>query len=241
MAAIQGGDHIFDALGVARLWADGLIALYDRTQHDLGMDAHHTIGNHDCFGVYARRGAAPTDPLYGKKFFEDHFGRLHSAFDHRGVHFVVLDSIGITDDRDYEGRIDADQIAWLSRDLAALSAGAPIVVVSHIPLVTGFDSYAPPELPVSRHHKNSVVNAWQVIPLFAGHNVLGVLQGHTHINETVLWHGVPYITGGTVSGNWWHGTHLGTPEGFTIVTVADNRLTTRDETRGFRSIDPHNT
>lgn len=239
--AIQGGDHVFDALGVARPRADDLIGLYTRTEQDLGMAVRHTIGNHDCLGVYARSGVLPTDPLYGKKFFENHFGRLYYAFDHRGVHFIVLDSIGITADRDYEGHIDADQIAWLSRDLASLPAGTPIVVVSHIPLATAFDSYARPLQSAPTHHKNSVLNAWQVIPLFAGHNVLGVLQGHTHINETVLWHGVPYITGGAVSGNWWHGTHLGTPEGFTIVTVEGNRLATRYETYGFRSVDPHNT
>ena len=239
--AIQGGDHVFDALGVGQARADGLIGLYTRTEQDLGMAVHHTIGNHDCFGVYARSGVAPTDPLYGKKFFEDHFGRLYYAFDHRGVHFVVLDSIGITADRDYEGRIDPEQIGWLSHDLQTLPAGTPIVVVSHIPLATAFDSYAAPPQPAPLHHKNSVLNAWEVIPLFAGHNVLGVLQGHTHINETVWWHGVPFITGGAVSGNWWHGTHLGTAEGYTVVTVADNRLTTRYETYGFRSVDPHNT
>ncbi len=239
--AIQGGDHVFDALGVGRPRADGLIGLYTRTEQDLGMSVRHAIGNHDCFGVYTKSGVQPTDPLYGKKFFEDHFGRLHYAFDHRGVHFVVLDSIGITADRDYEGRIDADQLAWLAADLAALPAGTPIVVVSHIPLVTAFDSYAAPPQPAPAHHKDSVANAWQVIPLFAGHNVLGVLQGHTHINETVLWRGVPYVTGGAVSGNWWHGTRLGTPEGFTVATVADNRLVTRYETYGFKSVDPHNT
>ena len=159
----------------------------------------------------------------------------------RPISTTGADTTGFTADRDYEGRIDAEQIAWLSRDLASLPPGTPIVVVSHIPLATAFDSYTSPLQPAPAHHKNSVANAWQVIPLFAGHNVLGVLQGHTHVNETVLWHGVPYITGGAVSGNWWHSTHLGTPEGFTVVTVADNRLTTRYETYGFRSIDPHNT
>ncbi|WP_239479119.1 metallophosphoesterase family protein [Lichenicola cladoniae] len=239
--AIQGGDHVFDALGVAQPRADNLISLYTRTEQDLGMKIHHTIGNHDCFGVYTKSGVQPTDPLYGKKFFEDHFGRLYYAFDHRGVHFIVLDSIGLTEDRDYEGRIDTAQLAWLASDLAALPAGTPTIVVSHIPLVTAFDSYAAP-LPVpARHHKNSVINGWQVIDLLSGHNVLGVLQGHVHINETILWRGIPYITGGAVSGNWWHGTHLGTPEGFTVVTVEDNRLVTRYETYGFKSVDPHNT
>ncbi len=239
--AIQGGDHVFDALGATRLRADRLVSLYTRTEQDLGMAVHHTIGNHDCFGIYPASGAVPTDPLYGKKFFQDHFGRLYYSFDHRGVHFVVLDSIGITSDRDYEGRIDAEQIAWLASNLAALPAGMPIILVSHIPIVTAYDQYAPPAQPVPRHRKNSVVNGYEVIALLAGRNVLGVLQGHTHVNETVLWQGVPYLTCGAVSGNWWHGTHLGTPEGFTVVRVENNRLSTRYVPYGFRSTDPHNT
>ena len=238
---IQGGDHIYDALGVARGRADRLIDLYARTEQDLGLKIYNTIGNHDCFGVYAESGAQPTDPLYGKAFYQAHFGPLYYGFEHRGVRFIVLDSIGLTQDRDYEGRVDATQIAWLRDTLSTLPAGQPLVLVSHIPLVTAFDCYAPPPKVAPRRHKNSVINASEVIALLSGHNVLGVLQGHTHINETILWHGVPYITGGAVSGNWWHGTHLGTQEGFTVVTIADNRLSTRYETYGFRSVDPHNT
>lgn len=34
---------------------------------------------------------------------------------------------------------------------------------------------------------------------------------------------------------------MGTPEGFTVVTVANGKLTTRYETYGFKSVDPHNT
>jgi Icc protein len=226
---IQGGDHI------------QLIDLYTRTEQDLGAQVHHTIGNHDCFGVLATSGVAPTDPLYGKKFFTDHFGPLYYAFDHRGVHFIVLDSISITAARDYEGRIDAAQLTWLAADLRALPPGTPIVMITHIPVVTAFLSYLPPDTAIPNRHKFSVANAPDVLALIKGYNVLGVLQGHTHVNETVWWQGVPFITSGAVSGNWWHGTHLGTPEGFTVVDVADNRLSVRYETYGFRSIDPHNT
>ena len=238
---IQGGDHVFDALGVGRDRATSLIDLYTRTEQDLGLMVHHTIGNHDCFGVYPASGVSPTDPLYGKKYFEDHFGKLFYSFDHKGVHFIVLDSIGITADRAYEGRIDATQLAWLAADLKALPAAAPVIVTVHIPLVTAFDSYIAPLDPPPAHHGLSVANAYEVLPLFEGHNVLGVLQGHTHINEVVTWHGVPYITSGAVSGNWWHGTRMGTPEGFTVVNVAGGKLTTRYETYGFQSVAPQNT
>jgi 3',5'-cyclic AMP phosphodiesterase CpdA len=244
---IQGGDHVFDALAVGRSRASQLIDLYTRTEQDLGRQVHHTIGNHDCFGVLPASGVASNDPLYGKKFFEARFGALYYAFDHRGVHFVVLDSIGFTTDaktgaHDYEGRIDAAQLAWLAGDLTALRPGTPIVVVSHIPLVTAFSSYVTedPVHPIPPH-KTSVANAPDVLALLRGHNVLGVLQGHTHINEIVWWQGVPFITSGAVSGNWWHGTRLGTPEGFSVVEVAENRLNVRYETYGFHSVAPRNT
>jgi 3',5'-cyclic AMP phosphodiesterase CpdA len=239
--AIQGGDHVFDALGVGRDRATSLIDLYTKTEQDLGLKVYHTIGNHDCFGVFPASGVSPTDPLYGKKYFEDHFGKLYYSFDHKGVHFIVLDSIGITADRAYEGRVDDAQLAWLAADLKALPARTPIIVTIHIPLVTAFDSYGPAPAQLPTHHAMSVANAYEVVPLFEGHNVLGVLQGHTHINETVVWHGVPYITSGAVSGNWWHGTRLGTPEGFTVVRVAGGKLTTRYETYGFQSVAPQNT
>ena len=239
--AIQGGDHVFDSLAVPKERAISLFDLYGKTEQDLGMKVHHTIGNHDVVGIFPKSGVSPTDPLYGKKLFEDHFGKRYYSFDHKGHHFVVLDSIGLTSDRAYEGRIDDEQKQWLASDLAALPKGTPVIVSVHIPLVTAFYSYVPVPAKPEEHHGLSIANADEVIKLFEGHNVLGVLQGHTHINERVEWHGVPYITSGAVSGNWWKGTRMGTPEGFTVVTVAGGKLTTRYETYGFKSVDPQNT
>jgi Icc protein len=239
--AIQGGDHVFDALAVSRERATSLFDLYAKTEQDLGMKIHHTIGNHDCFGVYPASGLSPADPLYGKKMYEDRFGKTYYSFDHKGVHLIVLDSIGITQDRAYEGLVGADQLRWLKSDLDPLSPSTPIIISIHIPLVTAFDSYVPPPFTPQTHHGLSVGNAYEVIALFAGKNVIGVLQGHTHINETVWWKGVPYITGGAVCGNWWHGTRLGTPEGFTVIQVSRGKIATQYETYGFHSVDPQNT
>ncbi|MHB8286905.1 MAG: metallophosphoesterase family protein, partial [Caulobacteraceae bacterium] len=237
--AIQGGDHVFDALGVGRSRAVDLMSLYTRTEQDLGMKVHHTIGNHDLFGIYAKDGATPTDPLYGKKYFQDRFGALYYSFDHRGVHFVVLDSIAVTADHDYEGRVDAAQIAWLADDLRALPAGMPVVVISHVPLASAFASYAPADDPVhkaAKLNKYMVANAYDVIAVLAGYNVIGVLQGHLHINETIIWRGIPFMTRGAVCGNWWRGVRYDTAEGFSVVRVENGRLTTRYETYGFHAV-----
>ena len=239
--AIQGGDHIFDGLAVPKERSISLFDLYDKTQQDLSLKVYHTIGNHDCLGVYTQSGVEPTDPLYGKKYYEDHISKLYYSFDHKGTHFIVLDSIGITSDRAYEGRIDAGQFHWLADDLKAQPAGTPIIVSVHIPLVSAVACYNPPPATPPAHNGSTVTNAYDVIKLFEGHNVLVVLQGHWHINERVEWHGVPYITSGAVSGNWWKGTHMGAAEGFTVVSLRGGKLTTRYETYGFKSVDPHNT
>jgi 3',5'-cyclic-AMP phosphodiesterase len=239
--AIQGGDHVFDSLAVPKERAISLFDLYGKTQQDLGLKVYHTIGNHDVFGLYPSSGMAPSDPLYGKKYYEDHIGKTYYSFDHKGVHFIVLDSIGILADRTYEGRIDADQKQWLAGDLAAQAPEIPIIVVTHIPLVSAVASYNPPPATPSAHNGTTVTNSAEVINLFEGRNVLGVLQGHTHINERVEWHGVPYITSGAVCGNWWHGTRLGAAEGYTVVSLRGGKLATRYETYGFKSVDPQNT
>jgi len=241
--AIQGGDHVFDSMNVSKTRAVSLFDLYGKTEQDLGLKVYHTCGNHDCFGV-SSKGAIPAgDQLYGKKMFEERFGRAYYSFDHKGVHFVVLDSVQPkADQTGYSGHIDDAQRVWLADDLGKIAPGTPVIVSVHIPLVTAFESYV--KLPAD-HRSNrgelSIDNSEQVIDIFAKHNVLGVLQGHTHIWETVTWHGVPYTTGGAVSGNWWKGTRMGTPEGFTVVRVADGKMTTRYETYGFKTIAPENT
>jgi Icc protein len=205
------------------------------------VKVYHTIGNHDVMGILPQSGMEPSDPLYGKKYYEDHVSKLYYSFEHKDVHFIVLDSIGITPDRAYEGRIDAAQLQWLAADLKAQPAGTPIIVSTHIPLVSAVACYSPAPVTPPAHNGSTVTNSSEVIKLFEGHNVLAVLQGHWHINERVEWHGVPYITSGAVSGNWWRGTHMGAAEGFTVVSLRGGRLTTRYETYGFKSIDPQNT
>ena len=239
--ALHGGDHVFDALAVKKQRSLSLFDLYDKTQQDLGLKVYHTIGNHDCVGLSPQSGFAPSDPLYGKAFFRERYGKTYYSFDHKGVHFIVLDSIGFTPDRSYEGRIDAAQIAWLAADLHSLSPQMPIIVSVHIPLVSAIDNYLPVPATPYPHHGMTVANSDEVTPLFAGHNVLAVFQGHTHINERVDWHGVPYITSGAVCGNWWQGTRLGTPEGFSVASIRGGKLTVRYETYDFHSVDPHNT
>ena len=246
--AIQGGDHVFDALAVDRKRADSLFDLYAHTEQALGLKVHHAIGNHDHFGIFAKNGIETSSSGYGKQMFQERIGPTYYSFDHKGYHFIVLDTIQLTPDRSWEARVDPTQLQWLSADLDKLPAGTPIVVTGHVPLVSAFNSYAAPSgaagsgtTPASAHPQLLVANAYEVLPLLEKHNVLAVFQGHTHINEVVRFRGIPYITSGAVCGNWWHGTRMGIPEGFTVVTLRKGKIDWRYETYGFKTVDPQNT
>ena len=237
--AIMGGDHVYDATSVGADRANTVFDLYKKTEQSLQMPVHHAIGNHDPFGIIEKSGVPSSDPAYGKKMYEDRIGKTYYSFGHNGYHFLVLDSIQPTDDRLWEARIDEKQMSWLSSDLRAITPATPIVAVVHVPLVTAFATFgADPTRPAGKYSTLTVANAQQVLKTFEGHNVIAVLQGHTHVNETVEYKNTKFITGGAVCGNWWHGPRMGFPEGFTIVSLREGKISTRYESSGFQSVDP---
>ncbi|AGK47776.1 Tat (twin-arginine translocation) pathway signal sequence domain protein [Burkholderia thailandensis MSMB121] len=61
--------------------------------------------------------------------YREIFGDTHYAFDHKGVHFVVVDNVS-----DPAGRVGDAQIEWLAQDLARQPKDARIVVFTHRPL-----------------------------------------------------------------------------------------------------------
>lgn len=67
------------------------------------------------------------------KAYQEFFGKTHYTFDHKGVHFIVLDNVS-----DPAARIGDEQLAWLAADLKQQPADARIVVFTHRPL---FDLY----------------------------------------------------------------------------------------------------
>lgn len=236
--AIMGGDHVYDALGVGGRRADLVFNLYKKTEQILQMPIYHTIGNHDAFGVLTKSGVTPSDPLYGKKMYEDRIGKTYYSFDRQGYHFVVLDSIQPTEDRLWEARVDETQLIWLADDLRRAGQQTAVVIVIHVPLVTAFATYAERIAATRKYNTLTVANAPDVLAKFDGYNVIAVLQGHTHVTEIVEYQKTKFITSGAVCGNWWHGPRMGVPEGYTVVSLSEGKISTSYETYGFKSVDP---
>lgn len=65
--------------------------------------------------------------------YQEFFGKTHYTFDHKGVHFIVLDNVS-----DPGANIGEEQLQWLAADLKQLPKDAKIVVFTHRPL---FDLY----------------------------------------------------------------------------------------------------
>jgi hypothetical protein len=65
--------------------------------------------------------------------YREFFGEPNYTFDHKGIHFIVLDNVS-----DPGAQIGDAQLGWLKNDLARLDKDARIVVFTHRPL---FDLY----------------------------------------------------------------------------------------------------
>ena len=109
--------------------------------------------------------------------FMEHFGATHYTFDHRGVHFVVVDNVS-----DPGAKIGDEQLAWLAADLAKLDKAAPIVVLTHRPL---FD-LAPKWDWATRDGAKALqlLMPFQNVTVFYGH----IHQEHHHMTGHIAHH-----------------------------------------------------
>jgi 3',5'-cyclic AMP phosphodiesterase CpdA len=221
---IAGGDLITegfesDPATAARHWQ-----VYLEMHQAIKAPVEPVVGNHDLVAARPVRGEPGPDP---RRVFRHHFGlsRTYRSFDANGYHIILLDSIEITPKGEppYIGRVDDEQLQWLRTDLEQVDPGQPIIVVSHMPLLTAFyqaTAGATTAAPVDR----VVVNSRQVLQLFESHNLVLVLQGHLHVNELLRWQSTTFITGGALCGGWWSGPWHGTTAGFGVVTLRRHQV-----------------
>lgn len=96
------------------------------------------------------------------KAFQENFGATHYSFDHKGIHFAVLDNVS-----DPAAAIGDAQLDWLHADLKPLAAEAPIVVFTHRPL---FD-LAPQWDWATKDGSKAIdlLQQWKNVTVFYGH------------------------------------------------------------------------
>jgi len=218
---ISGGDQVDDALEQPFERADLLFTMYTEAVKNLKMPVYNVLGNHDIFGVYKKSGVDPGHPEFGKKMFQKRLNKKYYSFDHKGWHFMILDSIRPVNGDSYIGEIDADQMEWISGELIELDKKVPIVIATHAP----FHTIMPQIDNRFSYEKFTIGNGGQVLELFKDHNLKLVLQGHVHHVEAILSQGVWFISGGAVCGGWWEGPLHGMEEGFVEFEISGEEFT----------------
>ncbi len=226
---LTGGDSIMDSFEAGEARTRTQWQLWQKLLRDeCSLPIEHCIGNHDVWGWdKAASGTTGKEPNYGKKWAMEVMGleRPYRAFDRAGWRFIVLDSI-YPKDNAYIGHLDDEQFAWLEQELKRTPADRPILILSHIPILSAAALlFRGPGLDGQREVSPSLMHVDSLLlkDLFARHsNVKLCLSGHLHLVDRVDYNGVTYLCNGAVSGNWWKGRHRDCDEGYALVDLYDD-------------------
>ena len=189
-----------------------------------GVMLYHTIGNHDHSMYYM----GDFDTV---KDYKENIGPTYYSFNIGKVHYVVLDDVECTNStknsdrtdgayvRAYNGRVVADELAWLRKDLASVPNGTPLVVTMHIPLYNNKGQYGLKEASTLAN----VLKPYPEVHLYTAHT-------HTVYNKDEL--ATDHLfehNAGAICATWWWtgkltpGVHIGqdgSPGGYTILDIA---------------------
>lgn len=205
---ITGGDNVdIDVLGKDADTAHELFKRYSEITSNSDLKFYTSIGNHDRFW-----GCQRSDPLYNEGLFEKYIGDSYFSFNHKGWHFIVLNTSNSI--------VDEQQKLWLINDLEKVKPETPIIVSCHVPFLSVYY----PALEGKYTDADTFKNFKIVWDMFEGKNLKLVLQGHQHLYEEIKTRGVQFVTGGAVSASWWGGSFHGTEEGYLLVNIDEDNF-----------------
>jgi len=235
---VAGGDLITDGFQSSAATVEPRWQAYLEMHRSLRPRVEPVLGNHDLVAAIPEDGTpSSADP---RQRFRTAFSleRTYRSVAAGSYRLLILDSVSVVGgDDQYHGRIEPDQLGWLASEVESIDRSTPIVLATHIPLLTGFyqaTQGATAAAPANR----IVVNNREVLELFADHNLLLVLQGHLHVAEMLRWRDTTFITGGALCGKWWRGSWHGTGEGFGVLTLRPDRIDWEYRGYGWKAVRP---
>jgi len=228
---LTGGDHVMDSFSADDARTTLQWDLWNKVlKSECSIPVHSCIGNHDVWG-WSKQASKTTghEPNWGKRRATEmlQLDERYYTFSQAGWHFVFLDSIHRPPEgKDgYIGQLDEAQFDWLTQTLRDIPATTPVLVLSHIPILSAsavlWADRPNDDFRISRSlmHKDCL----ELKELFARHpNVKLCLSGHLHLLDRVDYNGVTYLCNGAVSGNWWRGRHKDCDEGYAVVDLYDD-------------------
>ncbi len=218
---LNGGDIVFD------INKENISTINDQwklshhiMQSECSLPVHYCLGNHDIWWNEDDKGQA----LYGKQYSMDQLKLVkpYYSFTNSGWKFILLDSVHLDIDGTwYIGKLGDEQFAWLENELKTTDPAMPVLVMSHIPILTATNLI-----------EDDIVNKWvmtggdmhtdtsKIIELFYKYpNVKLCLSGHIHLREKLVYNNVTYLCNGAVSGAWWEGNRRETAPGYGLIDL----------------------
>lgn len=181
------------------------------------------LGNHDIW--HPQRGMFEDGKQRALEQLEA--SRPYFSLDKNGWHIIVLDSVQSGPDQNgYMARLDEEQFKWLRNDLRQTPIKTPILIASHIPILSASVFFDGDNLkdgnwvvPGSWMH----ADAARLIALFHNHeNVKLAISGHIHLLDRVTYNNVTYFCNGAVCGNYWMGKYKETSPGYAVIDLFDD-------------------
>ena len=218
---LNGGDVVFDMNKENLQTINAQWALTDSVMRSsCSLPVHYCLGNHDIWWYEDDKGQS----IYGKKYALDQLklSSLYYSFINKGWKFIILDSVHLDIDGTwYIGKLGEEQFGWLENELKNTPKNMPVLVMSHIPILTALLMI-----------QDDVVNRWEmlggdmhtdtakIINLFYQYpNVKLCLSGHLHMRDKVMYNNVTYLCNGAVSGAWWKGNRRETAPGYGLIDL----------------------
>jgi len=221
---LNGGDIVFDMNKenidtINKQWT----LSHNVMKAECSLPVHYCLGNHDIWWNENDKGQA----IFGKKYSMDQLqlSKAYYSFENSGWKFIILDSVHLDIDGTwYIGKLGDEQFAWLENELNNTEPKTPVLVMSHIPILTA-----------TLMIEDDIVNKWEmlggdmhtdtskIIKLFYKHpNVKLCLSGHIHLRDKVVYNNVTYLCNGAVSGAWWEGNRRETAPGYGLIDLYDD-------------------
>jgi 3',5'-cyclic AMP phosphodiesterase CpdA len=222
---LNTGDCVMDSLKCDETQARRLWKIWnDVAKSDLSLPMRPGLGNHDCWGWgLPPADLARKDPDFGRQLGMEglSLAKSYYSFDQGGWHFVMLESLQPGTGKNgshasYMAALDDEQFNWLKNDIKATPASTPIMIMSHVPIMSAAAVWASRRKDDDdrRLVANTIMHsdANKLMNLFQRHpNVKIALSGHLHLLDRVDLNGVSYLCNGAVCGEWWKGYRIPVP------------------------------
>jgi 3',5'-cyclic AMP phosphodiesterase CpdA len=198
-------DFVLFGGDLAQLGRAEELALGQQILKDLKAPVHMMVGEHDWYFDLGEK-------------WKEMYGPDHYSFDHKGIHFVVLNSVvekdfwtaqgytpekrmdivaGLDDGRQSRFEVGEAQREWLKQDLAKVNKKTPLIVFSHSPL---YKLYKPWNFWTDDAEQvQAILKPFQTVTVIHGHthqlltNKIGNIQFHGMLSTAWPW---PYAPEG---------------------------------------------